>query len=92
MKAEIISCGTELLLGHSIDTNAAYISKALSRIGLDVYYHITIGDNKERLASAIKQALSRSDVVITTGGLGPTVDDITIGTLAQVISKDLVFN
>lgn len=91
MNAEIISCGTELLLGHNIDTNAAYISKVLSHIGIDVYRHVTVGDNKERLASCIKEALSRSDIVIITGGLGPTVDDITMGTLAHVTKRDLVF-
>ncbi len=92
MNAEIIATGTEFLLGHNIGTNAAYISKALSHIGIDVYRHITVGDNKERLASAIKEGLKRADIVITTGGLGPTVDDITIGTLAHIINKDLVFN
>lgn len=91
MKAEIIACGTELLLGHNIDTNGAYISNSLSRIGIDVYYHTTVGDNKERLASAIEGALSRANIVITTGGLGPTVDDITMLTIANVTKKDLVF-
>ncbi|MBL7069274.1 MAG: competence/damage-inducible protein A [Candidatus Omnitrophica bacterium] len=92
MNAEIIACGTELLLGQNINTNATYISNSLSRIGLDVFRHLTVGDNKERFSSAIKEALSRSNIVITTGGLGPTVDDITMGTLASVIKKDLVFN
>ncbi|NQT06060.1 MAG: competence/damage-inducible protein A [Candidatus Omnitrophica bacterium] len=92
MKAEIISCGTELLLGHNIDTNAAFLSNSLSRIGIDVFYHTTVGDNKERLSSTIREALKRSDIVIITGGLGPTVDDITAGTLANVINKDLIFN
>jgi len=92
MTAEIIACGTELLLGHGINTNASYISNSLSRIGLDVFRHVTVGDNKERFSSAIKEALARSNIVIITGGLGPTVDDITMGTLASVIKKDLVFN
>ncbi len=91
MKAEIISIGTELLLGHNIDTNSAYIANSLSRIGIDIFYHTTVGDNKERLAGAIKDALSRADIVITIGGLGPTVDDITIGTIASLLKRDLVF-
>ena len=91
MKAEIISCGTELLLGRHVDTNSAYISNSLSRIGIDVYRHTTVGDNRERLSSAIKETLQRSEIVITTGGLGPTVDDITMGTLANVAKRDLVF-
>lgn len=92
MNAEIISCGTELLLGHKVNTNASYISNILSGIGLDVYRHNTIGDNRERLSACIKDAHARSNIVIITGGLGPTVDDITMGTLASVIQKDLVFN
>jgi len=91
MNVELISCGTELLLGHHIDTNAAYVAKSLSHIGLDIYHHTTVGDNRERLAYAIKEALSRADIAIVTGGLGPTVDDITMGTLAYVAKKDLVF-
>lgn len=92
MRAEIIGCGTELLLGHTINTNAAYLSNTLSRIGIDVFRHITVGDNKERLTEAVENCLSRADIVIVTGGLGPTVDDITMGTLAGVANKDLVFN
>jgi nicotinamide-nucleotide amidase len=92
MKTEIITCGTELLLGHNIDTNTSYLSKVLSHIGIDVYRHTTVGDNKERLAIAVKDASLRANVVIITGGLGPTVDDITIGTLATLAKRDLVFN
>ena len=92
MIAEIISCGTELLLGHNVDTNSAYLSNVLSSIGIDVFRHTTIGDNKERLNAAISDALSKSDIVITTGGLGPTIDDITIGTISSVVNRDLVFN
>lgn len=92
MNAEIISCGTELLLGYHVDTNSAFISKSLSHIGIDVFRHTTVGDNKERLAGAINEALLRADIVIITGGLGPTVDDITMVTLANVTKRDLVFN
>lgn len=92
MRAEIISCGTELLLGYNIDTNSAYLSKSLSRIGIDVFYHTTVGDNRERLSKAIQEALSRADIVLSIGGLGPTIDDITMITMAGVVEKDLVFN
>ncbi|MFH1752693.1 MAG: molybdopterin-binding protein, partial [Candidatus Omnitrophota bacterium] len=92
MTAEIIACGTELLLGHGLDTNSAFLSNILSSIGIDVFRHITVGDNKERLRVAIEDAFSRADIVIITGGLGPTVDDITIGTLSSAVTRDLVFN
>jgi len=77
MNAEIITTGTELLLGEIVDTNAPFIARQLRAIGVNLYYKTTVGDNRERLAQALRQALQRSDVVIVTGGLGPTVDDIT---------------
>ncbi|MFH1646045.1 MAG: competence/damage-inducible protein A [Candidatus Omnitrophota bacterium] len=92
MKAEIISIGTEILLGHTIDTNSAYISKKLAQPGIDIYYQTTVGDNPSRLLSTIQQALGRSDIVFTIGGLGPTVDDITLNTLAEVSQKLLILN
>ncbi|MFA5068804.1 MAG: competence/damage-inducible protein A [Candidatus Omnitrophota bacterium] len=92
MKAEIISIGTELLLGQIIDTNSAYISRELARIGIDVYYHTTIGDNSLRLYETAKAAIERSDIVITTGGLGPTIDDITLGAAARISGRKLVLN
>lgn len=92
MKIDIITCGTELLLGHSVDTNTQFLSKSLSRIGIDVFYHTTVGDNRDRLAAAIVESMERSDIVIVTGGLGPTIDDITMGTIANVANRDLVFN
>ncbi len=92
MRAEIICIGTELLLGHIINTNAAYISQGLASIGIDVYHQITVGDNPRRLIDAIKQAAYRSDIVITSGGLGPTVDDITMSTLAAILGRDLVLD
>ncbi|MEE9499875.1 MAG: molybdopterin-binding protein, partial [Candidatus Omnitrophota bacterium] len=92
MRAEIISVGTELLLGHIVNTNAAYLSKKLALLGIDLYYQTTIGDNPARLASQLKQAFSRSDIVFTTGGLGPTVDDITLSSICSATFKELVFN
>ena len=92
MRAEIISVGTELLLGHIVNTNAAYLSKKLALLGIDLYYQTTIGDNPARLASQLKQAFSRSDIVFTTGGLGPTVDDITLSSICNATFKELVFN
>ena len=92
MKAEIISIGTEILLGHIVNTNAAYLSERLAESGIDVYYHTTVGDNPARLAQSLKQAVGRSDIVITSGGLGPTVDDITTGTVASLAGRPLVLN
>lgn len=77
MKAEIIAVGSELLLGQIVNTNAKIISSELQKIGIDVYYHTCVGDNKERLKDVFKTAYTRSDLVILTGGLGPTKDDIT---------------
>ncbi len=91
MKAEIINIGTEILLGHIVNTNSAYLSRKLAELGIDVYYHTTIGDNPLRLYAAIQRALGRSDIVITTGGLGPTVDDITLETIARVLDKKLIY-
>ena len=92
MIAEIINIGTELLLGYTIDTNSAYISQKLSSIGIDTYFRTTVGDNKKRLTSALKLACERSDIVITVGGLGPTIDDITSKTIADFTKKKLAFN
>ena len=90
MKAEIIGIGTEILLGQIVNTNSALLSRKLAGIGVDVYYHSTVGDNKKRLYESIKTALRRSDTVITTGGLGPTIDDVTLETLAEVFEKPLI--
>ena len=92
MRAEVISVGTEILLGHIVNTNAAYISKKLASLGVDLYYHTTIGDNPARLNSALGKALSRSDIVFTTGGLGPTVDDITMYSIGSTVSRPLILN
>ena len=90
MQAEIISVGTELLLGHIVNTNAVYISKKLAQLGINLYRQTTVGDNLERLISTIKEALSRSDMVFTIGGLGPTVDDITLQAVCKASGKKLI--
>lgn len=90
MIAELISVGTELLLGNIVNTNAAYLAKACAGLGLSMYYQSVVGDNKERLQGAVKTALKRSDVVIFTGGLGPTQDDLTKDVVAAVMGKKLV--
>lgn len=92
MRAEIISIGTEILLGHIVNTNSAYLSKKLAHLGIDLFYHTTVGDNPKRLVSTIEKALSRSDVVFTTGGLGPTVDDITLSGISEATSNPLTYN
>lgn len=89
MKAEIISVGTELLLGEITDTNAQYISSRLPAIGLDLYFKSTVGDNLERLTETIERALGRSDVVLMTGGLGPTEDDLTRQAIAAALGEEL---
>lgn len=86
MKAEIISVGTELLLGQIANTDAQYISTELSKIGIGVYYHTVVGDNYDRIYGAIHSADTRCDVVILTGGLGPTVDDLTKETLCDYLN------
>jgi nicotinamide-nucleotide amidase len=92
MKAEIITIGTELLLGQIIDTNAAFISQQLANIGFDVYRKTSVGDNEARISAVISKALKRSDVVITTGGLGPTVDDKTREAVALATERELVLD
>lgn len=92
MKAEIIAIGTEILLGQILNTNQRYLSQKLAELGIDVYYQITVGDNPERLIQALRQGLARSDIVITTGGLGPTVDDITLKSIARTLTRRLVLD
>ncbi len=89
MIAEIITTGTELLLGVIVDTNAPFIARQLRTIGMNLYYKTTVGDNRDRLATALRVALSRADVVIVTGGLGPTVDDITREAVSDVTGRPL---
>jgi nicotinamide-nucleotide amidase len=92
MNAEIITIGTELLLGDIVDTNAAWMAQQLAAAGVDVYFRTTVGDNVTRIANAIGIALSRAEVVITTGGLGPTVDDMTREAVAQATRRELVLD
>lgn len=90
MNAEIVCIGTELLLGHIVNSNASYIARKLAELGIDHYFQTTVGDNPQRLSSTIRTALSRSDIVITTGGLGPTIDDITANVIAKTIDRKLI--
>src|SRR5689334_7429959 len=76
MRAEIISCGTELLLGHITDTNATYLAQSLASLGIDLYFVSQVGDNQGRIVETLRRAWERSDLVIITGGLGPTEDDL----------------
>ena len=90
MTAEIISIGTELLLGQIVDTDAAYLARALSGAGVSVYRRTTVGDNLERAVEALKRALSRADAVFCIGGLGPTLDDLTRPAIAAALDVPLV--
>lgn len=92
MIAEIISVGTELLLGNTINTDARDLSEMLSELGINVYFHTVVGDNPERLTDAVDIAKSRADLIITTGGLGPTCDDLTKQVLAAAFGLELYFD
>ncbi len=90
--AELIAVGTELLLGNIANTDAQTLSRELSALGINVYYHTVVGDNPERLKKAVEIAKTRADLIITTGGLGPTCDDLTKNVLAEAFGKKLVYN
>lgn len=92
MIAEIISCGTELLLGQIVDTNASYLARTLAGLGVDLYYKSTVGDNEARMLEALSRARDRADLIITSGGLGPTEDDLTKECVAQVFDEELVID
>ncbi|RSI76090.1 putative competence-damage inducible protein [Streptococcus oralis] len=92
MKAEIIAVGTEILTGQIVNTNAQFLSEKLAEIGVDVYFQTAVGDNEARLMSLLEIASLRSSLVILTGGLGPTEDDLTKQTLAKFLGKALVFD
>lgn len=92
MNSEIIAVGTELLHGDIANTNAQYISKELAKIGLDVHYHTVVGDNENRIKKVFENAASRADIIICTGGLGPTKDDITKEVLAKYLGLPMVFD
>ncbi len=91
-KVELLAVGTELLLGNILNSNAQYLSQQLSALGLGVYWHTVVGDNPGRLSQALEVARNRADIIITTGGLGPTYDDMTKETICQVFGKELVRN
>ena len=92
MTVEIICVGTELLLGNIVNTNAAYLAEQCAALGLSCYYQSVVGDNRERLYDVIKTAVGRSDIVLLSGGLGPTQDDLTKETVSQVFGKQLVLD
>ena len=92
MHAEIVMIGTELLLGEIVDTNANRFAKALCEIGLDLYYKTTVGDNETRITEVLNLALDRSDVIITSGGIGPTVDDVTRQAVANATGRKLIYS
>lgn len=92
MKAEILSIGTEILVGSILNTNSRFLSAKLAENAIDVYRHTSVGDNPERLKAAFKEALERSDLVITSGGLGPTEDDVTVRALASFLNRKLVLH
>ncbi|MBB2183033.1 competence/damage-inducible protein A [Lachnospiraceae bacterium MD1] len=92
MTVELISVGTELLMGNIVNTNAQYLSRKCAELGFSLYFQITVGDNEGRLCEVIETALHRSDIIILTGGLGPTQDDITKESVAKVLKRNLVMD
>jgi nicotinamide-nucleotide amidase len=92
VNAEIIAIGTEILLGEITDTNSVFIARTLRDIGINLYYMTSVGDNEGRIANAIQVALSRADIIITCGGLGPTVDDMTRQAVAAATNRGLKFH
>lgn len=89
MIAEVVSIGTELLLGQIVDTDAAYLSQQLSTLGISLYHRATVGDNRERAVETVRQAVGRADIVFLIGGLGPTMDDLTRDVIADVMDAPL---
>ncbi|HXZ95406.1 MAG TPA: molybdopterin-binding protein, partial [Dehalococcoidia bacterium] len=89
MKAEIIPVGTEILLGNIIDTNSSFVANQLPLLGIDLYFISAAGDNQKRLVDTLERAWQRADIIITTGGLGPTQDDITREAIAKLVSEEL---
>ena len=92
MNAEILAVGTEILLGDIVNTNSQYIARELADLGVGVYYQTVVGDNPERMKRAMYEAFSRADIVITTGGLGPTADDLTKEMGAEYFDKNLILD
>lgn len=92
VSAEIISIGTEILLGELTDTNSVYLARVLRDLGINLYTMVSVGDNRARIAQAVRVAMDRTEVVITCGGLGPTVDDVTRDAVADATNRDLEFH
>ncbi|HEX9015948.1 MAG TPA: competence/damage-inducible protein A [Chloroflexota bacterium] len=90
MKGEILSVGTELLLGHLVDTNAPWLAESLSELGVDVYWISQVGDNQDRLVQTLRRAWDRSDLIVISGGLGPTGDDLTRESIAELLGEEMV--
>ena len=90
MTVEFVCVGTEILLGNIVNTNAAYLAEQCAMLGLSCYHQSVVGDNEERMEEVIRQAVSRSDIVILSGGLGPTRDDLTKEVTAKVFGMELV--
>ncbi len=89
MRAEILSCGTELLLGHITDTNATYLAQSLSALGIDLYFVSQVGDNQGRIVDTLRRAWGRSDLIIMTGGLGPTEDDLARESISALLGETM---
>lgn len=89
MRAEILSCGTELLLGHITDTNATYLAQSLSALGIDLYFVSQVGDNQGRIVETLRRAWERSDLIIMTGGLGPTEDDLARESISTLLGETM---
>ncbi|MDX2107861.1 MAG: competence/damage-inducible protein A [Candidatus Melainabacteria bacterium] len=87
--AEVITVGTELLLGQIVDTNTQHLAQEMARLGINCFYHTTVGDNPERIIACIKAALKRADLIILSGGLGPTADDLTVECMAKALEVEL---
>ncbi len=92
MNAEIIAVGSEMLTPERVDTNSLYLTAELNNLGVEVVTKCVIGDDRERLADAVRRAVSRSEIVILSGGLGPTEDDLTREAVAQALDRKLVFH
>ena len=92
MTAEIICVGTEILLGNIVNTNAAYLAEQLAGLGISCYYQTVVGDNGERLLETLELAAKRSEVIVLSGGLGPTRDDLTKETVAKFCGKKLLMD
>src|SRR5215467_12752393 len=89
MRAEILSCGTELLLGHITDTNATYLEQSLASLGIDLYFVSQVGDNQGRIVETLRRAWERSELIIMTGGLGPTEDDLARESISALLGETM---